>query len=102
MGIAGTDQRAGVTINYNVERHRCEGTEAELRVARLLATKKLCVCPLTSVSFLVEFLAPRTNSATCAELTSYLRKESALPLPSPEIRISIPTASQHASMNDPP
>src|ERR1019366_978206 len=27
---------------------------------------------------------------------------SALPLPSPEIRISIPTAIQHASMNDPP
>src|ERR1017187_8994838 len=45
-----------------------------------------CPSPLASP------LAPRD------QITSV----SALPLPSPEIRISIPTAIQHASMNDPP
>src|ERR1019366_1786419 len=48
--------------------------------------------PSPLVSPLPTGLAPRD------QITSV----SALPLPSPEIRISIPTAIQHASMNDPP
>src|SRR3954468_18761276 len=42
------------------------------------------------------------RSARLAGKTPYLYSESALPRPSPDILSRIPTASQLASMNDPP